>query len=255
MKKTQNAAPAVNSSAAPSAEPEMPSSLNLNQAYEHIPTFLSKPEADELYDTVLRQRPHWTMTQDGSAKLNYGVSYDRGGPVLTEIPEIPDFLRSLADRVSQKTQHPVNYVQVHIFTPEHDVRPHADPPMCVPMLTVGQERVFRVGGTMPGGYWGIRQKNRKVEKHVPEKEILMRHGDLLVFYGAKVLHSMFPASRDEAFNPNGREYRISLLFRWTTEAMRTYGVGVCNKHGHREQYSEAVAAFRARQREERSGAE
>jgi len=218
--------------------------VSANRTYDHISNFLLRSEADELYDVMLRQ--DWTTKQDGRADLDYGVSYHRGGAIPTEIPVIPDFLRSLASQISQKTRHPINYVQVHRFLPEHDVRPHADPPMCVPMLTLGQERTFRVGGTMPTSFWRIKQSSRRVDHHLPEREILMRHGDLLVFYGAKVIHSMFPAIQDAAFNPNGREYRISLLFRYTTEAMRTYGVSVCNKHGHRKQYSEAVAEFHGR---------
>lgn len=33
----------------------------------------------------------------------------------------------------------------------------------------------------------------------------MRHGDLLVFIGGNVIHSMFPATEDSWFNPNGRD--------------------------------------------------
>lgn len=214
--------------------------------YEHIPSFLTKDAADELYDKILKQE--WTIKDDGSAALTYGVSYDRGGPIPTEIPVIPDFLRCLADRVSEKTQYPVNFVQVHRFEPEHPVLPHYDPRgMCVPMITVGQERTFQVGDDGNSKPPRGKQVNRKIEEHSPATRILMRHGDLLVFTGNKVLHSMYPASKDDQFNPNGYSYRISILFRYTTESMREFGVGVCNRHGHETQYRNAVREFRARQ--------
>ncbi len=217
--------------------------------YEHKPSFLMKQEADELYDMILKQE--WTIKDDGSAALTYGVSYDRGGAIPTEIPVIPDFLRRLADRVSEKTQSPVNFVQVRRFEPEHPVLPHYDPRgMCVPMITVGQERTFQVGDDGNSKPPSGKQRNRKVEDHSPETRILMRHGDLLVFIGNKVLHSMYPASKDKQFNPNGYDYRISILFRYTTEAMREFGVGVCNRHGHEKQYRDAVREFRARQASE-----
>jgi hypothetical protein len=214
--------------------------------YEHKPSFLTKQEADELYDLLLPLP--WTAEEDGSGRIAYGVSYDRGGAARNEIPEIPEFLRRLADRVSETTHHPANFVQLHKFVSEHSVLPHYDPRgMCVPMITVGQERTFQVGDDGNGKPPSGKQRNRKVEDHSPESRILMRHGDLLVFTGNKVLHSMYPASKDEQFNPNGYDYRISILSRYTTESMREFGVGKCNRHGHEKQYRDAVRAFRARQ--------
>ena len=58
---------------------------------------------------------------------------------------------------------------------------------------------------------------------------------------------MYPASKDEQFNPNGYDYRISILFRYTTEAMREFGVGKCNRHGHEKQYRDAVKKFQDHQ--------
>jgi hypothetical protein len=51
---------------------------------------------------------------------------------------------------------------------------------------------------------------------VPDEEILMRHGDLLIFNGGRVAHSMHVADKDPRFNRNGYDFRISILFRWTT---------------------------------------
>jgi hypothetical protein len=226
------------------------------KAYEHIPSFLTKQEADQLYDLLLPLP--WFDDEDGSSRIAYGVSYDRGGPARQEIAVVPDFLTSIGDRISAATHTPINFYQLHKFVPEHPVFPHLDPPMTVPMLTVAQERTFRVGGTMHcekcdrakmpicTHLFRVKQHNRPLEAHQPEQEILMRHGDLLTFYGAGIIHSMYPASQDQQFNANGSDYRISLLFRYTTPAMRQYGVGVCNKHGHRKQYAEAVKAFRSR---------
>lgn len=229
--------------------------LKTAKAYEHVSSFLDKQEADDLYSTLMEQQ--WIDNEDGSSEINYGYTYSRGEPAIGEIPDTPDFLQKLADRVSLYTKHPVNYVQVHRFGPEHSVRPHVDPPMVVPMLTLGQERVFRYGGTMHCAkcatnrmpicphLFSIKHQNRPLEAHQPEQETLMRHGDLLMFYGSGVIHSMYPASKDERFNRNGYDYRISILFRYTTEAMRKYGVGTCNQYGHRKQYRAAVEEFRA----------
>jgi alkylated DNA repair dioxygenase AlkB len=216
----------------------------VRKPFEHVPFFLTEEEADELY-SMLMKLDFWIDNGDGSAQLNFGYSYSRGGPAKGEIPDIPDFLRKHTDRISLYTKYPVNFVQVHRFEPEHPVLPHCDPRgMCVPMVTVGQERTFQVGddGTSkpPRG----KQKNRKVEDHFPEVRILMRHGDLLVFTGNKVMHSMYPASKDEQFSPNGYDYRISILFRYTTKAMRQFGVGMCNRHGHEKQYRDATEARR-----------
>ena len=227
------------------------------KAYDHIPSFLTKQEADELYDLLLPLP--WMASEDGSGQIAYGVSYDRGGPAPHEFAEIPELLRRLADRVSQTTHHPWNFVQLPKYVTERPVFPHVDPPMVVPMLTVGQERSFRYGGTMHcekceqsrmpicPHYFSVRQKNRPMEAHQPEQTTLMRHGDLLVFYGSAIIHSMFPASQDSQFNPNGREFRFSLLFRYTTEAMREFGVGKCNRHGHEKQYRDAAKKFQDHQ--------
>jgi alkylated DNA repair dioxygenase AlkB len=230
--------------------------------YEHKPSFLTKQEADELYDLLLPLP--WNRAEDGSGQIAYGVSYDRGGPAPNEFAEIPEFIGRLGDGVSTATRHPWNFAQLHKYVSARAVFPHVDPPMVVPMLTLGQERVFRYGGTMYcekceqsrmpicPHYFSVRQKNRPMEAHQPEQTTLMRHGDLLVFYGSAIIHSMFPASQDSQFNPNGREFRFSLLFRYTTEAMREFGVGKCNRHGHEKQYRDAVKKFQDHQAKNRN---
>jgi hypothetical protein len=227
----------------------------VTKAYEHIPSFLTKQGADDLYDLLLPLP--WNQAEDGSGQIAYGVSYDRGGPAPNEFAEIPEFIGRLGDRVSTATRHPWNFAQFHKYVPARAVFPHVDPPMVVPMLTLGQERVFRYGGTMHCAkcetnrmpicphLFSVKQKNRPLEAHQPEHTTLMQHGDLLVFYGAGVIHSMYPASQDSQFNSNGRDFRFSLLFRYTTEAMREHGPGKCNRHGHRKQYADAVKAFRS----------
>jgi hypothetical protein len=78
----------------------------------------------------------------------------------------------------------------------------------------------------------------------------MKHGDLLVFIGGNVIHSMFPATKDVNLNRNGCDWRISLLFRWTTPAMAKYGAGQRAKNaGTRQQYREAVTKWKEDQGE------
>jgi hypothetical protein len=76
--------------------------------------------------------------------------------------------------------------------------------------------------------------------HINSEQKLLEHGSLLVFNGGKTWHSMDPATKDPNFNPNGFEYRISLLFRWTTPSMREFGP--CNKVKPAE-YKQAVKQF------------
>lgn len=191
--------------------------------WEYLPSFLSRKEADALYERCLSlpwkdEGEPW----QGEPKqaVHYGVSYSKdGGPRTTEISEIPSFLSELAEKVSKQTKHPVNYVQCHRATPANVVRNHRDPGgMCVPMVVVGQERTFRINAT----------------------EKLLDHGSLLVFNGGKTQHSMGPANEDTNFNKNGREYRISLLFRWTTPSMRKFGPGPKVKAA---EYAQAVEDF------------
>jgi hypothetical protein len=197
----------------------------LVKEWEYLP-FLNRKEADALYEKCLALP--WKEESEpwqGEKKLavHYGVSYSNakngGGPRSIEIPEIPAFLSDLAEKVSKQTKHPVNYVQCHRATPADVVRKHRDPGgVCLPMIVVGQERTFRINATKK----------------------LLEHGSLLVFNGGKTSHSMDVADKDENFNKNGREYRISLLFRYTTPSMREFGPGPKVKDA---EYAQAVEDF------------
>jgi hypothetical protein len=77
----------------------------------------------------------------------------------------------------------------------------------------------------------------------------MKHGDLLVFIGGNVLHSMVPASRDGQFNRNGRDWRISIIFRWTPPLMSKYGAGNKeHKAAMKAEYQEALEKWRKSQK-------
>ena len=201
----------------------------------HISQFLSPQEADSLY-AALGEFP-WLLSDDGKYSVHFGKSYAAGGESRIEHPIHPIFL-PVADRVAAVANKGCNYIQCHRMGPDVHVRPHKDPAgMIVPMLTLGQARTFRVGGTMPQGFYFMRQSQRKVEAHIPAEEVVMNHGDLLLFNGGRIIHSMFAAKDDPNFNPNGFDWRCSLLFRWTTDAMRQYGPGdKARKAGHDEQY-------------------
>ena len=219
------------------------------RGYIHTPRFRSKEDSDFLCD-MLASFP-WTPNEDSSDSEDacyFGKSYTLyGGPRPAEIPDMPPVLLPLAKRVAEAAFSPVNYIQIHRMKPAADVRPHKDPAgMIVPMLTVGQARTFRVGGTMPNGYYQIGQKQRKIEKHIPAEEILMNHGDPLTFNGGRIVHSMFPAAQDQSFNPGGHEFRYSLLFRWTTDEMRRHGTRqkALKNTRHTESYREALMLYR-----------
>ena len=201
----------------------------------YIQQFLTLEEADLLYDSMA-EFP-WSLPDQGEYSVHFGKSFGAGGKLLEEHPAHPVLLR-FADRVAAVAKKRCNYIQCHRMGLDAIVRPHKDPAgMIVPMLTLGQARPFRVGGTMPQGYYCTRQSQRKIEAHIPAEEIVMNHGDLLIFNGGHVLHSMFPAKDDSNFNPGPFDWRYSLLFRWTTDAIRQYGPGdKARKAGHDEQY-------------------
>jgi len=203
---------------------------------------ISSSEADSLFKQMMQQT--WRVTSSDSASIDYGCSYTMyGGPGDGEIPEIPSFLADITARIRKRIQMPVNYIQCHRFGPAHPVHPHRDPEgMIVPMLTLGQARTFRIGGKMPQWAYRMKQEQRKIELHEPEKEILLDHGSLLIFNGGKILHSMFPADKDPNFKPNDFPCRITLLFRYTTRAMREHGT-VRNKKSVCE-YREVMSAHR-----------
>ena len=213
----------------------------------HIPQFLSWEHSDILC-AMLADLPWIGEASEAQQRSVYfGKSYTRdGGPRPHEHGEMHPAILPIARQVAYAAQAPVNYVQCHRLTPDDAVTPHKDPAkMIVPMLTLGQARTFRVGGRMPQGYYRIAQKSRKVERHQPAEEILMNHGDLLIFTGGHVVHSMFPAPRDAGFAPNGFDVRYSLLFRWTTDEMREHGPKIAGAMpSHFEHYREAVESFR-----------
>ena len=212
----------------------------------YIPQFLSREHSDILYK-LLADFP-WIeeASEPQQHSAYFGRSYTRGGgPRPHEHGAIDPILLPIAKQVAVAAHSPVNYVQCHQMFPGDFVRPHKDPAkMIVPMLTLGQSRTFRVGGKMPRGYYRIQQNSRKVDGHQPTQEILMNHGDLLIFTGGHVVHSMFPATQDADFFPNGFNVRYSLLFRWTTDEMRDNGPSAAGKlPTHFEHYEQAVENY------------
>lgn len=195
--------------------------MSITKPWSHDSPFLLGPDAVQLYQRMMTAP--WSKHDDeNKAAIYYGQSY-----VVVrrdsrrEIPTIPDFLKILGEKVALRAEMPANYIQCHRMGPDAMVRPHRDPSgMVVPMLTLGHERTFRVGGDYDDSTPKVR---RPVECHRPAEEYLMRHGDLLVFNGGRTAHSMFPADKDEQCNLNGFDCRISILFRWTTSVMRAMG--------------------------------
>lgn len=223
-------------------------------AWEYFNSFLNKAEADRLYAAMLNMT--WLIHPDdsrgygaGAYAMYLGKSFQSGGGARKGERGITEGWQRLADRISTKVKGPVNYIQCHRYAPHIPVTPHRDPGgMTVPMLVLGQERTFRVGGFIENEH-ETKQGDRKLTWHKPEDEILLRHGSLLVFNGGRTAHSMFPAKRDDDFNPDGYEWRISILFRWATDAMRKYGPGQkCRDAGGKEQYSNDINAFRKKAR-------
>jgi hypothetical protein len=198
----------------------------------YIPQFLPQQEADSLY-AAMESFP-WLAENESKFAVHYGKSYGANGKLRVEHPINP-ILQPLAGRVADVAHKQSNYHQCHRMAHDAVVRPHRDPAgMIVPMLTLGQARTFRVGGTMPQS---MRQSQRPLESHAFADEIVMNHGDLLIFTGGRVVHSMVVAKDDPNFNPNGFDWRYSLLFRWTTDAMREHGPGsAARKAAHHKQY-------------------
>jgi hypothetical protein len=112
----------------------------VEKKWKHIPSFLNRDDADSLYEKLesMQFTPHPT---DGSGAFykTIGSSYSGRGTNFEPVEDIaiPQGWRNLADRVGKESQSPVNYIQIHRFSPIVPVRPHFDPGgMVVPMLTV-----------------------------------------------------------------------------------------------------------------------
>ena len=196
--------------------------MSPKKGWSHHAAFLIGPDAEHLYRRMMRLPWPQPDGNEATSACHFGSSYSQvADGARGEITAIPDFLKALADKIAMHVSMPVNYVQCHRMTADGFVRPHFDPSgMIVPMLTLGQARTFRVGGTFP---YGGSQSQRPVECHKPAEQILMRHGDLLVFNGGRTAHSMFPAIQDLESVVGGYDFRISILFRWTTSIMRAMG--------------------------------
>jgi hypothetical protein len=211
----------------------------------HIPGFLSQQEADDLYAALVKLP--WRNVGNDKSQINFAKAYGGGGKDSTEHPINPFLLPYIA-RVAPTANAPSNFVKCHRMGPNGIVTPHLDPSgMIVPMLTVGQARTFRVGGEVPKRWLLVKQAKRPMEVQVGvgETEVVMNPGDLLIFNGGRTWHSMDTASNDKSFNPNGHEWRFSLLFRWTTDAMREHGPGnAARKAGHNKQYKAAIESYR-----------
>jgi hypothetical protein len=201
---------------------------------------LSQSESYALFKEMMQQP--WVETSEDSACINYGLSYSMYGGAAEqgeiEISKMPPLLVGVTSSVSDRIRMPVNYVQCHRYLPTHPVHPHKDPAgMIVPMLAMGQARSFRYGGTLPHWSYQFPQKRRKLEWHQPEKETLLQSGSLLIFNGGRIVHSMVPASQDRNAQLCEFPYRITILFRYTTQAMRLHG---CNKNLESVRQYEAV---------------
>jgi hypothetical protein len=217
-------------------------------------SLLPESEATAWYETW-SALPYWAGNGDRAGgfdrtAINFGMTYGQGGLKNSDGVEYPieDWMYPLVESVCKcpDVNAPCNYLQAHWIGPLGCVLPHRDPAgMYVPMLCLGHARVFRVGGKMPQGYYRIRKEQRKIEKHTPAEEVLLSHGDLLTFIGGKTLHSMFPVAQDPRFVAGAFDHRISLLFRWTTPAMREFGPGdAARKAGHDQQYKAAIENYR-----------
>ena len=214
------------------------------QEWSHHKAVVFGPEADAL-DLKLATAP-WTISDsDDREFINYGMTYAMGGIKNSDGNEYPieDWMLPVGGIVAGISRAPFNYVQCHRMGPSGVVKPHRDPAgMIVPMVTRGQCRTFRFGGKLAGL---MRQSQRKLTHHTGFTEMPMDSGDLLIFNGGKIVHSMDIAATDPNFKPYGFAWRYSLLFRWTTPAMREFGPGdAARKAGHDEQYKEAIENYR-----------
>jgi hypothetical protein len=223
----------------PGPEPTETKTESEPQDWSHHEALVTVRESEDLRTNLITVP--WSGDGD-KASILFGHAYFMGGKLDTEYP-IPDWLLPVGEVVAIASRAPVNFVQCHRMGPNGVVKPHRDPAgMIVPMLTLGQRRTFRVGGKMAG--W-MRQSQRTLAAHTGFAEVVMRDGDLLIFNGGKIVHSMDVAAHDPNFESNGFDWRFSLLFRWTTDAMREHGPGdAARKAGHNKQYKAAIESYR-----------
>jgi hypothetical protein len=169
-----------------------------NRQCQYIFPFLSKAEADNLFDK---------MIAEGWKKRLITYSYTPKG----DDRNVPSFLHEVVNKVCGKAGTKVTSILGRSLKSTDSIDPrHESRDGIVPRLYLGQERSFRVGGGLRDG---ILLNQGKCEDHNPDKEILLQHGSLLIFNGGKILHSMFPSNQDSRFNPNERGRFISLSFQ------------------------------------------
>ena len=149
----------------------------------------------------------WEVFYGKAAPAAYYGHRDRPAAVA-----IPEFLQRLQSKVEAVSDTRFNFIEVHRFLNTVQVRPHYDPAGCVTMVTLGQERYFKVGGYIEGDFENRQHKDFPDDSRGPRlTDVLLQHGSLLIFYG-RVAHSMEPTQQKESRD------RITLIFRWTTDA-------------------------------------
>ena len=167
------------------------------KGYEYVANFLSKDEADALYDFMLPLP--WADHQPSCKRVSFGPQMKpipqrgRSGNI-NEQKTWPQILLDLKEKIEARYGFCFNSIECHLHQDEHSkVRPHRDAqPGYIAMVSVGQPRRFTV-------------QEKKLDTY------LLAHGSLLTFFG-RIEHSM-PADTQSC------KPRISLIFRYNTKGL------------------------------------
>lgn len=194
------------------------------KGHEYIPTFLTKDEADALYDFMMTLP--WADHQPSCQRVSFG-------PQMKPIPQPgrtgninqqktwPQLLLNLKERIEARYDCCFNSIECHLHENENSkVRAHRDAqPGYIAMVSVGQPRRFTVQ-----------------EKTL--KTYLLAHGSLLTFFG-RIEHSM-PAETQPCAP------RIALVFRYNPRGLVESGSKRTpeQKRADRAEFEKAQADWR-----------
>jgi hypothetical protein len=168
-------------------------------------------DPQELFHQLIARIPF--KVEKGEEVARYGYVYTQEGdsqekPILA----IETFLEDLIEQVRVKITKPINSVKCYLRKDSQSIEPRLGPSGMVAILSVGQERTLKVGGSVPSNYIAIRGDRQRIDAHTPKDNFVLNSGSLLLI-DDKILYSMARFDNDDNFNRRQCLSMLWLVFR------------------------------------------